>query len=229
MNSPRLIAITFGTFFILTFLSYGAGSSMIDVIVSVPDTLSNVHSNKNQLVIAVILIALIHTFFNIALPVVVFPIIKPYNAYLAYGYLSAAIVATVILTVGALFLLLMIPLSDGYVSAGSGKIASFEVMAKLLIDAGFYAYHIGMSFWALGGLMFVAILYQSKLIPRVMSAWGIVGYILLISGAISELFEHNEMVEIYSVVLGGLFEISLSIRLIVKGFDGIKYETKLIQ
>lgn len=227
MNSPRVISITFGIFFILTFLSYGTGSSMIDMIVSVPDALSNVNENKIQLVIGVVFIALIHTFFNIGLPVVVLPLIKPHNPYLAYGYLSAAIVATLVLTMGAILLLLMLPLSDHYVIADATTMTSIDVMGHLLTKGGFYAYHIGMCIWGLGGLMFAILLYQAKLIPRVMSVWGILGYIVLISGSISQLFEHDTDVEIYSVILGGTFEITLSIWLIIKGFKMPEIDSKL--
>ncbi|MFT6409001.1 MAG: hypothetical protein ACJAQ6_002424 [Arenicella sp.] len=52
-----------------------------------------------------------------------------------------------------------------------------------------------------------------------MSVWGMIGYIFLLSGSVMELFGHNEIVDIVSVIPGGLFEITLSIRLIIKGFD----------
>ena len=147
------------------------------------------------------------------------PILKPYNRYLAYGYLCSAIVATVILAVGAMFLLFLLPLSDEYVKADSVAIPNIEVMGVLIKKGGFFGYHMGMALWSLGGLMFVSVLYKSKLIPRPMSVWGIIGYIFLLAGSILEIFEHNDIVDIGSVIPGGLFEIALSIRLIVKGFD----------
>ena len=219
MNTHKIAARIFGIFFILTFLSYGIGTGLIDSLVKNPDFLSNVNTHQTQFVIGVILMALVHTFLNIGMPVIMLPILKPYNSYLAYGYLSAAIVATLILSVGALFLLFLLPLSDEYIKAGSAAIANIEVMGILLKKGGFFAYHMGMALWSLGGLMFVSVLYKSKLIPRAMSVWGIIGYILLLAGSISELFVHNENAAIASVIVGGLFEITLSIRLIVKGFD----------
>jgi hypothetical protein len=47
-----------------------------------------------------------------------------------------------------------------------------------------------------------------------------IGYLVLLSGSIPEMFGHNDIVKIVSVMPGGLFEITLSIRLIVKGFNG---------
>jgi hypothetical protein len=218
MNSHRIAAKIFGIFFILTFLSYGIGSGLIESIVATPDFLAQINANQIQLVIGVVLMALVHTFLNIGLPVIVLPILKPYSRYLAYGYLSAAIVATVILAVGAIFLLLLLPLSNEYVKANSPAIPSVEIISKLLKEGGFYAYHMGMALWSLGGLMFVSILYKSKLIPQLMSVWGLIGYIFLLLGSISELFGHNDIVDFVSVIPGGLFEITLSLWLIIRGF-----------
>jgi len=224
MISHKNAARLFGIFFILTFLSYGIGSRIIDSIITTPDFLSNVYANQMQIVIGVVLMALIHTFLNIGLPIIVFPILKPHNRYLTYGYLSAAITVTAILAVGTIFLLLLLPLSEEYVKASSAAMQNIVTMGILLKKGGFFSYHMGMALWSIGGLMFVSILYKSKLIPRLMSTWGIIGYIFLVSGSILELFKHNEIVEIASVIPGGLFEITLSIWLIVKGFNSSETE-----
>jgi hypothetical protein len=42
---------------------------------------------------------------------------------------------------------------------------------------------------------------------------------VLLLGSISEMFGHNDIIEIVSVIPGGLFEITLSVWLIVKGFN----------
>jgi hypothetical protein len=81
--------------------------------------------------------ALVHTFTNLALPILMLPILKPNHKYLAYGYLSFAIMATLILVVGTLFSLLLIPLSEEYVKAGSTMTSNFETMGILLKKASF--------------------------------------------------------------------------------------------
>jgi len=217
MNTHRNTARIFGIFFIIAFLSYGIGSAMIDSITSTPDFLSNVYANNTTIIIGVILMALVHTFVNIGLAVIMLPILKPFNKELAYGFLSMAIAASVVLVVGAIFLLLLIPLADDYVVAGSAATGYFETMGGLLKMGQFYAYQLGMALWGLGGLMFVSLLYISKLVPRLLSVWGIIGYIVFVSGTILELFGYP--VGVLLSLPGGLFEISLSVWLIVKGFN----------
>ncbi|MCP5097751.1 MAG: DUF4386 domain-containing protein [Chloroflexi bacterium] len=219
MKTHKTAARTFGIFFIVTFLAYGIGSGLIESIITAPDFLSNVYANQTQIVIGVILMAIVHTFLNIGLPIIMLPILEPHNKRLAYGYLSAAIAATTILAVGALFLLLLIPISDEYVNAGTAVSPHFETIGTLLKQGSFYAYHMGMALWAIGGLLFASVLYKSNLVPQPLSLLGIVGYIVLVSGSVLELIGHNSTVEIVSVIPGGLFEIGLSIWLIVKGFN----------
>lgn len=203
----------------MSFLSYGIGSGLIDSMTNTSDFLSHVHAEKVTMVIGVILVGLVHTFVNIGLPVIVLPILKPYNARLAYGYLCAAILATSMLAVGAIFLLLLVPLSEVYVEAGTALAPNIEAMGMLLKKGGYYSYHMGMALWSMGGFMFVSILFKSNLIPRSMSVWGFMGYLFLVSGSVMALFEHSVLVETVSAIPGGLFEIMLSVLLIVKGFN----------
>ena len=159
MITHRNVARIWGIFFIIAFLAYGIGSGMIDAITGTPDFLSN--ANNTTIIVGVILMAVVHTFVNIGLPVLMLPILKPFNKTFAYGYLSLGIASTVVAVVGALFLLLLIPLSDEYVKAGSAATGHFETMGALLKMGGFYAYQIGMTIWGLGGLLFTSILYKS--------------------------------------------------------------------
>ncbi len=119
MKSQKIIARTFGIFFLLAFLSYGVGSSITGSVTDAADSLSTINTNKVQLIIGVILMALVHTIVNIGLPVLMVPILKRFNKILSYGYLSAGITATVILIVGSIFLLLYIPLGSMYNNADS--------------------------------------------------------------------------------------------------------------
>jgi hypothetical protein len=217
MNTHKIAARVFGIFFIITFLSYGIGSGLVDSIVNAPDFLTHISGNKITIVIGVILMAVIHTIVNIALAVIMLPILKPFNKTLSYGYLCAAITATILLTVGAIFLLLLLPLSDEYIRLGSSDALNFEALGTILKKGGYFSYQIGMAIWGFGGLLLCYILYKSKLVPRLFSVWGFIGYIIFIVGTILELFGYD--VGVLLSIPGGLFEVSLSVWLIIKGFN----------
>lgn len=216
MKSQKLIARTFGMFFLLAFLSYGLGTGLTASVTESTDLFNTVNSNKVQLVMGVIFMALIHTIVNIGLPVLMVPTLKSYNRVLTYGYLSAGISATVVVIIGAMFLMLHIPLSSMYKEASSTELLHFETIGALLTHGNQYAYQIGMAIWGFGGLMFCTLLYISKLVPRGFSIWGFIGYLVFISGTIFELFGYKVGVQL--AMPGGLFEITLSIYLMIKGF-----------
>jgi hypothetical protein len=217
MNTHKTAARIFGVLFLISFLAYGTGTGVIQSIVSAPDILSNVHASTTLIVVSAILMGVVHTVTNIGLPVVLRPVLKPRNETLYFGYLSAAIVATVSLLVGVIFLLLLIPLSDAFMRSGSAVTGQYETMAILLREANYYSYNFGMAIWSLGGLMFCSILYRYKLIPRLMSVWGVVGYTVFLSGCILAIFGLD--FGLIHTAPGALFEVFLSLWLIVKGFN----------
>lgn len=209
-NSARM----FGGFFILAFVSYGAGSGMIDSVTNA-DGLAEIASSQTTIVIGFVLMAVVHTFANIGLAVIMTPILKPTNPTLAYGYFVAAVVATMTLIVGAIFMLLLLPISQEYMA--SGDAAYLETLATLFKKAGFYSYQLGMTIWGLGGLALTYLLFTSRLIPRLLSVWGFAGYLIFITGTIAELFGYE--IGLMLSAPGGLFEIALSFWLIFKGFS----------
>lgn len=216
MHSHTTKARWIGLFFILSFVSYGLGSGLTESLTSEIGMLEHVSSNRVQLITGIIFMAILHTFFNVGLSVIMFTVLKPYYQTLALGYLCGAMLATTILVVGSLFLFLFLPLSDSYIHVAPTLKPPFEVMATLLHQAGAYAYQVGMALWGLSGLVLCYILYQSLLVPRFIAAWGFVGYTLLTLGTILELLGYQ--VGVLLSLPGGLFEVALSVWLMVKGF-----------
>jgi len=217
MKSNRTAARAFGIFFLMGYVAYALGNILILSITNSPDSLSHVHANKTLVISGAILMSVIETFFNMGLVVIILPILKRHNKTVAYGYLGAAIITTTMLVAGAIFLLLLVPLSDEFTKAGAGAAAYFQTMSVLCIKGNFFSYQTGMAIWGLGGLLLCYLLYVSKLVPRFLAAWGFIGYIIFISGAILALFGYS--VDVFMDIPGGLFEIFLSIWLIVKGFN----------
>ena len=216
MESNKLSARLFGVFFILAFITYGAGSSIVASVANEANSLANIHANKANVAIGVVLMALLHSFVNVGLPVIMFPILKPVNERFTYAYLSAGISATVVLIGGTVFTLLLLPLSDGFIEAGATAGSHYETLRIFCVKGGFYAYQLGMATWGVGGLFLTALLYQSKLVPRFISVWGFIGYIIFMTGTVLELFGYGWGVQL--ALPGGLFELFLSFWLIIKGF-----------
>jgi hypothetical protein len=222
MNSNKIVARTFGITFLIGYLSYGIGFGLFNTNTTSLDCLNTLFNTKNQVIFEVGILMAVFAPVNIILGVIMTPIFKQFNQTLAYGYLSSAIASTVLLILGSVFLLLLIPLSEEYLKIESGKTENFKLFFLLCKQANFYAYQIAMVVWGIGGLIFSYLLYISKLVPKWLSIWGVIGYVIFISGAIFALFGIS--IDVILDIPGGLFEIFLSIRLIAKGFDLKKEE-----
>ena len=127
MNSNKIAARTFGIAFLIGYISYGLGFGLLNSIINSPGGLAIIFNCKNQVIFEVAIMMAVFAPVNIVLGVIMTPIFKRYNQPLAYGYLSAAIASTVLLIVGAIFLLLSIPLSEEFVKVGSGDIRNLEL------------------------------------------------------------------------------------------------------
>lgn len=214
INSAHL----FGICFILSFVTYATGTSLTEIIQNNQTLPTDILENKVRLVIGAILMAVVHTLFNLGLLVVMYTILKSVSQRLSVVYLLSGSLGTLMLALGAVFLLL--PVSIGETigqSEGYWGISSFSILLSLSSSAHFYSYQLGMIFWGCGGMVFCYLLQKSGLVPVAFPVWGYIGYAVFIAGCLSELFGIP-----YGVVLsipGGLFEIVLSIWLIAKGFN----------
>ena len=216
LKSHRIAARLFGIFFFLAFMSYGVGSGMVASVVDSSDGIAGYVDHRTTLIVGVILMAIVHSFVNIGLPVLAFPVLNSVNGFLARGYFAAGIAATVTAVVGALFLALLVPLGEAFVSASMGE-DYFNTLALLLKKGGFYGYQVSMTLWGIGGLMLCYVLFISRLVPRLLSVWGLLGYIIFMVGTTAEMF--GFAIGVILAIPGGLFELGLSLWLILKGFD----------
>jgi hypothetical protein len=153
------------------------------------------HPNINQLIIGVLL----EFYCGVAVAgigVMMFPILKKFNERLALGYVIFRIIECAIIIVSGIYLISLLKLIQDY-----------DLMIYL--------------FTGIGGLIFSYLLYRSKLVPRLISILGLIGYALLFTGTLLDMLGHVDLDGAGMIVLlpGGLFEIILPIWLIVKGFN----------
>ena len=212
----RTAARLFGIFFILAFASYGAGSGLVASVADNADGLAGIHDVRGKLITGVLLIAIVHSIVNIGLSVLVYPVLDAKNGFLARGYFAAGITATTTAVIGALFLSLLAPLCAAYVTDGTGA-PYYDAIAYVLKQGGFYGYQISMTLWGVGGLMLCYALHAYRLVPRLLAVWGGLGYVVFMAGTTAEMF--GARIGVMLALPGGLFELTLSVWLILKGFN----------
>jgi hypothetical protein len=117
----------------------------------------------------------------------------------------------------ALFILFQIPLGSEYLKAGASDTSYLQGLSTVFMQAQLYAYHFGMITVGLGGLMLCYLFYKVQLVPRILGAWGLVGYATILCGSVLEVIGLN--LGLIHTIPGGLWELFIGVWLVAKGFS----------
>jgi Domain of unknown function (DUF4386) len=212
MSSQRKTSLFAGVLYLLTF-------------VSIPTLAlySPIHSTKyiagtgsDTAVIIGGILEIIVALAGISTAVVLYPVLRKQNETAALGLVAARILESGTIFVGVAFILSIVTLHQ----AGAG--ASASTTSQALVALYDRIFMLGQSFMpAICDLLLGYLLYQSRLVPRGLALIGILGALPLIAGYIALLFgliERTSPVAGLSAVLVALFEFSLGVYLVVKGF-----------
>jgi hypothetical protein len=212
MSAQRKTALVAGVLYLLTFVSiptlalYGSIHNPNYVVGSGPD---------NAVIVGGIL-EIIVALAGIGTAVVLFPVLKKQNEGIALGLVASRVLEASTIFVGVAFLLSIVTLRQ----AGVG--ADALVTSHALISLYDRIFLLGQSFMpAVNDLLLGLVLYQSRLVPRTLALIGIIGAVPLVAGDIAVLFgfigQHAPSTSLAAIPVA-LFEFSLGIWLVVKGF-----------
>jgi hypothetical protein len=187
-----------------------------------PDYLVKVSANEIQ-IIAGALCVLIMGFALAMVPVMMFPILKKYNEALALGYVVfRGALETVMYIVLAISWLFLIPLSQEFVKAGTPDASYFQTLGAVLLKGHDLIGPVLTIVFCLGALIFYYLLYQTRLIPRWLSGWGLIATIPYLAAGLLVLFGFFGPLSTSEIGLEfplALQEMVMAVWLIVKGFN----------
>ena len=219
MSSLRKTSILAGVLYLLTFVSiptialYGS--------IHLPGYITGAESD-NSVIIGGIL-EIIVALAGIGTAVVLYPVLRKQNESAALALVAARILESGTIFVGVAFVLSIVTLHQA--GAGADALPTSNALVALYDRI----FTLGQSFMpAICDLLLGFLLYKSRLVPRALSMIGMLGALPLVAGYIAMLFgiiERNSLMAGLSAVLVALFEFSLGIWLIVKGFN-IKTKTQ---
>lgn len=216
MNSFRKTARVVGAVWLVGFILAVVGNGMIQSILGAPDYLSKVSANSMQVAIGG-LVMLVCAAAEVALGVLMFPVFKRFSERMAFGYFGAKILDAVFFVVWVMFLLIQIPLGSEFLKAGVTGTSYLQVLSTVSIQVSQYAYQISQIAVVLAGFLLCYMFYRTKLVPRWMAVWGLVGYAILLGGSVLEVLGFN--LQLIQTIPGGLFELFICVWLIAKGFN----------
>ena len=221
MNSIKKTAKIVGVFYIIsTVAGILANLVFLEPILNAPDYLITVSAHENQVIIGA-LFDLICAGAFVVIAVTIFPILKKLNETIAVGYVVARSFEAVPFVIGAISYLSLVPLSQEFVQAGAPDASYFQTAGTVLLVVRSWTELLGPTiFFSLTALILNQILYQSKLVPRLISVWGLIGAILFLAAGLLEAFGFIGFDQRMLLALPlALQEMVFAVWLIVKGFN----------
>jgi hypothetical protein len=194
--------------YIIGTVAFVLSGIVTDAVLTGPAYLAQVAAQPNQVAVGALLV-LLAGFALAMVPVVFWPVGKRYNEMLAMGYVVfRGALETVLYIVFALGWLLLVALST---EPDAAPLAGF-VRTTVAVT---WDQLIAIPF-ALGALMFSFLLYQSRLVPRWLSTWGLLGAALYIVAPLGSMFGLSLGVLVAPLAVQ---EMVMAVWLIAKGFS----------
>jgi hypothetical protein len=216
--STRKIAVITGVIFIIATVLPILALSLVPALTGA-DYLTRFSVNTNQ-VAAAALLMLIGYFACAGIAVVMYPVLKKWNADLALGSVVFRTIETAFYMVGLVSLLSLLTLGQQFTKAGAADRTSLQAIGNLLVTIRDNAALVAVFAFCLGAFMYYYVFFQSRLIPRWLSGFGIVAIILMMMACVLALFSGNRITS-YIPLAAPIFvqEMVLAVWLIVKGFS----------
>jgi hypothetical protein len=212
MSPLRKTALVAGALYLLTFVSiptlflYGPVRSPKYIIGPGPDT-GALFGGILEMIVALA---------GIGTAVALYPVVKRQNEGVALGFVGSRVLEAATIFAGVAILLSVVTLRQA--GAGADALVTGQALVALydrtmLLGQGLLP--------AVNALLLGSLLYQSRLVPRVLPLLGFIGAVLLVASDIGTLFNlwgQKSAVAALAAVPIALWEFSLGVYLIVKGF-----------
>jgi hypothetical protein len=212
MASTRKFSLIAGLFYLLTFISiptlflYSSVRGANYIVGSGPDT---------SVYIGVVL-EIVVALAGIGTAVALYPVVKRQNEGLALGFVASRTLEAATIFAGAVTLMTVVALRQ----AGAG--AEALSTGQTLVGLHDWTFTLGQSLMpAVNAILLGTLLYQSRLVPRILPVLGFIGAPLLVASTVATVFGVNDYGSGLSGVMAipiALWEFSLGVYLVVKGF-----------
>jgi hypothetical protein len=219
MNSTRKIAVITGVLFILATLTGPLLATPLTPDLTATDYITRFSEHTNQAAGGVLL-WIISAFTGAGIAIAMYPVLKQQNVGLALGSVIFRTLEAAFYLVGKVSLLSLLTLSQQFRTAGVADRTVLQAIGNLLVSVYDHAGLLAVYAFCVGGFMYYFLLFQSRLIPRWLSGFGIVAIILMSTACVLALFSGSRITSYIPLAAPiAVQEIVLGVWLIVKGFN----------
>ena len=215
MSSLRKTALVAGALYLITFATSIPARVLFGPVRNDPNYILGPGMADNQILFAGLLDVLM-AFSCIGTAIALYPVVKRQNHGVALGFVGSRTLEAAIIVTGVIALLSVVSLRQ----AGAG--ADALGASHALVAMYHWTFLFGPGFMAcVNALLLGSLLYRSGLVPRVIPLVGLIGAPLLFASDLAVMFGlwvQDTPPTLIAVVPIALWEVSLGVWLVVKGF-----------
>lgn len=220
MNRTRKTAIIAGVFFII--------ATVADILslpflapMNAANYLVSVSANGNQVTVGVLL-GFIAAAASASIAISLYPLLRKDHEGLALGAVGFRLMEGIFAIAAVICVLVLLTLSQEFVKAGAPLSSYFQTFGVVVVAGYHWVSNVGsLLAFSLGALMYYYIFYQTKLVPRWLSVWGLFGATLCVVTGVLVMFRVIGPFSPFQIVLAlpiAVQEMVLAVWLIVRGF-----------
>ena len=221
MDTYRRSGIVTGILFIAA-TAAGMLALFAQPILDAPDYLTKISANEPTVLAAAFLV-FIMGWAGAGIGISMYPILRRHNEGLALGAAGFRIIEGALTCINAVLILLLVTLSREFIKAGPADLAQFQNLGTLLAEGRIWVRDVAVLLaWCIGAFLYYALFFKTRLVPRWLSVWGLVGITLTVAASILVLFRQIAPLSTVHLLMSlPIFpqEMVLAIWLIVKGFN----------
>jgi hypothetical protein len=224
-NPYKKNAIAIGILFIIATAFLFVGDSFYGPVLDTPDYLQVAYPNRISAVIGM-LIEFSCILAIPLIPVFAYPVLRKHSEILALGYIVFRLFEAVLFVLVDITKLALIKVSQLYLAAESSNAAMIESIGATIQGWNEWGWVFYVLIFGFGALIFYFALYQSKLLPRWISIWGLIAIVMMMTSTLLAMFG----VELPDAIFGllvipiGVQEMVMALWMIVKGFNSAAIE-----
>lgn len=182
-------------------------------------TTTSENSNK---IISSIVLGIFSGIASILIATMVLPLFKKYSYNLAYLYVAFCILNFIAIMIDNVSVLSMLEFSKEYLKQGDENSNSLKVLANLIYEKHWWTHYLFLLISCFPVFVLYYTLYISKLVPRILSVFGILAVIIMFIQEIFSIFGNSISMDMLLPI--GLIQLILPLWLLYKGFNSPKTE-----
>lgn len=222
-NNHRRTAIIVGVLFIIATAFLFIGEAVYKPFLGSPDYLELAYPNRSTVVFGIML-EYICVLAMPLIPAFFFPVLRKHSEALAIAYIIfRSLEGIILIAVAEVGKLSLIGISQDYLANSEADATYFHAIGNAMKSFIAWGDTAGLMYnivFTLGGFTVYTVLFQSRLIPRWLSGWGLMAIAVLLVGVVLGPFVSiMGSMELFFVLPIAVQEMVMALWLIIRGFN----------